>query len=313
MKKILGLLMAMIMCAGVITGCGSSKDVGSGGLGKLEIDDTTVPSIGGGDGTTTAPTAPSDTPTEPATEPPTEPQKVATRYYSDENFSAMIPADWDVYSYKFDDGTGNYRLLVSIYDPTDRNNCVFFMSGLEPFFTSEADRKKVSRFEASLTAAPVIDELEAVSVLENWDGIMRTLRTQGFVFPNYVGNYSVQQVSNSEIIKQENNRVTSAAEADSYAEGSDNVYTMLFFNTFAPFYNAYLNVTWYISYSNLGYALNADLYDEYMPILEECITSLDFSAFNSSNKVDAEGSDTGMLSNSDIKNLFGEAKKMTQE
>ena len=313
MKKIFGLLMAVIMCAGVITGCGASKDVQSGGLGNLEIDDGTVPSIGGGDGTKPDPTAPSDAPTEPATEPPTEPQEVATRYYSDENFSAMIPADWYVYSYRYDDGTGNYRLLVSIYDPTDVNNCIFFSSALEPFFTSEADRKTVSRFEASLVNAPVIDKLEAASVLESWDEIMSTMRKQRFIFPNYVGNYSVQQVTNSEIIKQENNRVTSAVEADSYAEGSDNVYTMLCFNTFAPFYNAYLNMTWYISYSNLGYALNADLYDEYMPVLEECITSIDFSAFNSSNKVDDEGSDTGILSNFDIKNLFGEAKKMTQE
>lgn len=309
MKKILGLLMAMVLCVGAFTGCGSEKEADTGGLGKLKIEDNTAPSIGGGENT---PSGEKETPTaEAPTEAPTEPQKVATRYYSDENFSATIPADWDVYSYKFDDGTGKgkYRLAVSIYDPNDVNNCITFSTALEPFFTSEADRRLVARFDAKLANAPVLDELTATAVVKNWDGMVKTQRAQGFIYPNYYGNYSVQQIVDSKILSQDNTFITSIVQANAYAEGSDNVYTLVFQNTLAPFYFAYLDMTWYIGYSNFGCAIDSNKFDEYMPILQECMASIDFSKFNDSNKVEAGETNYGLMSSSDIKNFIDEIKK----
>ena len=311
MKKILGLLMVVVLCAGVCTGCGSSKKATTGGLGKLEIEDGTAPNIGGGEDTTSGkPETPSaEVSTEAPTEAPTEVQKVETRYYSDENFSAIIPADWDVYSYKFDSGTGKYRLVVSIYDPNDKNNCIMFASALEPFFTSEADRNYLSRFASEYTNAPVLDELSATAVVKNWDGIIKTMRAQGFMYNRYIGNYYVQEIVDSKIISQEGNFTTSIVQANAYAEGSDNVYTLVFQNTLAPFYYAYLNMTWYIGYSNFGCAIDVNKFDEYMPILQECMASIDFSAFNDSNKAEAGDTNPGVMSSSDIESFLNEIKK----
>ena len=306
MKKIIGLVMAMILCVGVITGCGSAKKATTGGLGKLEIEDGTAPNIGGGENTTSGkPETPSaEVPTEAPTEAPTEVQKVETRYYSDENFSAIIPADWDVYSYKFDSGTGKYRLVVSIYDPNDKNNCIMFASALEPFFTSESDRNYLSRFASEYANAPVIDEISATAVVKSWDGIIKTMRAQGFMYNRYIGNYYVQEIVNSQLISQEGNFTTSIVQANAYAEGSDNVYSLVFQNSFAPFYYAHLDMTWYISYSNYGCAINADMYDEYMPILQECLASLDFSSFDSNNKANADDSDSAVMSPSYIEDFI---------
>ena len=313
MKKFLGLLMVMVLCAGVISGCGSSEEDGSGGLGKLEIEDGTAPSIGGGDNKIPAntETPSSEVPTEPKTEPPTEPQKVATRFYSDDNFSATIPADWEVYSHKFDDGSGkgNDRLVVLIYDPTDINNCIFYFSALEPWFTSESDRRLLSTYDRTLSDAPVIDNLDATSLLKNWGSLISVGSAQGFMYPNYMGNYSVQQVVDSKIIEQTNNKITSIAMADAFASGSDNVYRIVATNTFRPFYFAHLNMTWYISYSNLGYALDVNKYDEYMPMLQECLGTFDFSKFNNSNKIEAGDGNQGVMSSSDIKEFLDGIKK----
>lgn len=41
-----------------------------------------------------------------------------------------------------------------------------------------------------------------------------------------------------------------------------------------------------------------------MPVLEECIGTLDFSAFNDSNKAEAGDANPGVMSSSDIKDFL---------
>lgn len=96
-----------------------------------------------------------------------------TELYQDELFSAMIPQGWQTRVVTWDGGTGE-RIAVFVQDPSDGNNLLFFMIALEPFFTSVDAKNAMLPYitDASFQWSPVLEELSAAALLQQWGAII---------------------------------------------------------------------------------------------------------------------------------------------
>ena len=205
-----------------------------------------------------------------------------TELYQDELFSAMIPQGWQTRVVTWDGGTGE-RIAVFVQDPSDGNNLLFFMIALEPFFTSVDAKNAMLPYitDASFQWSPVLEELSAAALLQQWGAIYTMLDMQGF--DSGFANYSVQQIIASNIAENATPEDTASnVEATVSIPNASSYYRMYLTNEFvkmtlpAPIYADY-----YVSYGSMGLVVREDQADSYAQTLVSCLNSFNFDGFTS--------------------------------
>ena len=296
------LIMTMLLCC---AGCGKdTSGLGSLEIGTASVEETLAP-LGGSD------TQEPDSEPEPTTGPVSEPEPTAqptpepepspesgnefiVDSYSCDCFDCYIPYGWKVDYKTVDVGNGVTRIYVFVQDPTDSNNIIFFVSAQEPLFTSLSEKEAVVR---TLTSAyewsPVLDELSAAGVLEQWASLYTLMDATGFDDgAKYFRNYSVQSILCSEIADgSSSSRTDSQALAEVTIPGASGTYGILYSNSLVKMSYPYANASYYISYSNQGFVLSADRFSAEAEGMIYCASSFDFTKFN--NKYGSSGITAG--------------------
>ena len=326
-KKILTIALVMAM---TLTALSCGKDT-TGGLGQLDISSSgsktstntksEVPNLNGGKSetstststeapspasteTTPAPTPETPTSTEP-TPTPAPQTGLATVYCNDTYFTGYIPSGWTVNSQAYDDGTGNYRLAICIYDSADYNTQITFFTGLEPFWTSEKDKNTMAPYLTPIGPyCPVISELSASAVLGQWNNIYTCLSLTDITNPRIsstVPNFSVVGIAAAGTPDSSTGMVASDCLAVCTVPGAAQQYAVYFSDSLAKM-SVYGIPTYYISYSNFILSARAEVYETYLPVMAECIKTFDFSLFNQYNQKKKSGitADADVSTNNDI-------------
>lgn len=264
-KKLLTLGMVVTMVIGLCA-CGGKET--AGGLGSLDIEQQetgkdTVPDLNGGTNTPTNQTQ--NTETQQTPPPVEEPVPVGLSYeqYQGKYFSMMKPVGWDVWEYAFDDGTGNYRLMMSIRDPENTNNCIFLMTGLEPYFANETEMNKMAPWLPNPDTAIVLDPLNAESMALQFGTIRSALSKNGFqTTANHLPDWTITQSVLSNVSEEStDSMILSEFLGEATVGGDGKSYAAYFSNLLAKQYHAYLRCTYYISYANFGVCLEEDLWE----------------------------------------------------
>lgn len=319
-KKILSIALVMAMAL-TVSSCG--KDT-TGGLGQLSISSTDsktssskseVPDLNGGKSTTSTSTesqtpastetAPTSTP-EPAPEPSPAPQTgLQTVYCNDTYFSGYVPSGWTINSQAYNDGTGNYRLALCIYDPADYNTQITFFTGLEPFWTSERDKNTMAPYLTPIGQyCPVITELNASAVFSQWSNIYTCLSLTDVTNPRVsatVPNFSLVGIAAAGTPDSSTGMIASDMLGVCTIPGATQQYAVYFSDSLGKM-SVYGIPTYYISYSNFILSARAEVYETYLPVMAECIQTFDFTAFNQFNQKKKNGisADADVSANNDI-------------
>lgn len=282
--------MSLLFCL-----CSCGKD--TSGLGQLDIgttagDEGTLAPLGGSDAKGSEPTSeptpepvPDSTP-EPTPEPDNNPgdgKQFVVDEYSCDCFDCFIPQGWNVDYRVVDDGSGTMRIYVFVQDPTDPNNIIFFVSAMEPFFTSASDKKAaVSVLGSTYEWSPVMNELSAAGLLEQWSSLYTLMDATGFSDGvKYFKNYSIVSILDSTIAQGSDvDETASQVIAEVKIPNASQNYGILYSNDFVRFQFPYVNAVGYISYSNRGFVLSADRFSAEAEGLAYCAASFDFTKFN---------------------------------
>lgn len=271
-KKILAVCMAAALAAAMCA-CGGKET--AGGLGTLELEQPAasreaVPELNGGANPQTS--QPTETPrsTEvPQTPPEQKPAPAGLEYeqYQGKYFSMQKPVGWDVWEYVFNDGTGSYRLIASIYDPNNKNNCVFIMTALEPLFSNETDRSKMAPYLPHPDATVVIDPLNAEGMALQFGAIQYSMAANGFATATgYLPDWMVTKSLLSNVADGSTDSViASEFLGEATAGGDGKRYAVYYGNTLTKQFYAHLGCNFYISFGNYGVCLEESL----------CATDLD--------------------------------------
>ena len=281
------LIAAMFLC---LTACG--KD--TSGLGTLEIGASSqggeLAPLGGSNGqdsdsdTKSSSELDPKTSSEPTPESTSEPEKeFAFEEFSSSYFDCCIPKGWSVNYQTVDAGNGVTRIYVFVQDPSDANNIIFYVSGMEPCFTSYDDKKVLlSVLNNAYEWAPVLNELSAAGLLEQWASWYTLMDATGFTDgAKYFRNYSIVSILNS-IIADGATAAETASQviAEVSIPNSSKTYGMLFANDFVRMHYPYADADFYVSYYNRGFVLSADRFSTEAENMAYCTTSFDFTKFN---------------------------------
>ena len=312
------IVMTLLFCL-----CSCGKD--TSGLGKLDIgttagDDGTLAPLGGSDTKDSDPTSepvPDSTP-EPTPEPDNNPgdrNQFVVDEYSCDCFDCYIPQGWNVDYRVVDAGAGVMRIYVFVQDPADPNNIIFFVSAMEPFFTSVSDKEAaVSVLGSVYEWSPVMNELSAAGLLEQWASVYTLMDATGFSDGvKYFKNYGIVSILDSTIAQGSGvDETASQVIAEVKIPNASQNYGILYANDFVRFHIPYVNVDDYISYSNRGFVLSADRFSAEAEGMAYCAGSFDFTKFN--NKygssagftIDESNVDNPGITLPDIQSFFGE-------
>lgn len=312
------IVMTLLFCL-----CSCGKD--TSGLGKLDIgttagDDGTLAPLGGSDTKDSDPTSepvPDSTP-EPTPEPDNNPgdgNQFVVDEYSCDCFDCYIPQGWNVDYRAVDAGAGVMRIYVFVQDPADPNNIIFFVSAMEPFFTSASDKEAaVSVLGSVYEWSPVMNELSAAGLLEQWASVYTLMDATGFSDGvKYFKNYGIVSILDSTIAQGSGvDETASQVIAEVKIPNASQNYGILYANDFVRFHIPYVNVDDYISYSNRGFVLSADRFSAEAEGMAYCAGSFDFTKFN--NKygssagftIDESNVDNPGITLPDIQSFFGE-------
>lgn len=295
MCTLLVLIMLFCLCA-----CG--KD--TSGLGTLELgkpsDDGPLAPLGGSDTTEPEPAptpsanpAPPPTPKpvpdptpEPAPTPTPEPdngKEFVVEDFSCDFFDCTIPQGWRVTYQVLDAGGGIMRMYVFVQDQEDPNNIIFYVSATEPYFTALSDKKAAVPYLGNAYEwAPVLDELSATGLLQQWASIYTLMDATGFNDGvKYFKNYSISSVISSDVLDGSDSKETiSQVLAEVTIPGASNTYGILYANDFVRNHYRFVDADYYISYSNRGFVLSADRFNAEAEGMLNCTTSFDFTKFN---------------------------------
>ena len=287
MKKTMTLLLALVMLLS-LSACGK-KDVS--GLGTLDMEPAASDGIGtlgqpSSDNTPAEQTAPP----EPTPAPTEEPAALSLGTYSCEMFSCSAPEGWDVVWNTFDAGGGVMRLTVFISDPEDPNNIIFYVQGLEPFFTDVESKKALTPYLPSIFEwSPVLtDGLNAEGVLHQWGSVYTMLDAQGMLETIKFKNYSVQNVIENYVGE---NSLNTGVLAEVGIPGAEKNYAMFLENTLTE-ESAY-SVKYYIARSNLGFVIDPELYNSSLEAFITSKNSFDFSGFLNKYSISADSERVG--------------------
>ena len=296
-EKIVCLTLAMICCLS-IAACGGSEN--AGGLGTITMDDSPSSSPGVGtlggsdgssdDGTDTPDKVPDETPTTPAPDPtPTPASAMETELYECDCFTMTIPKGWTVMYEPYDAGNGMTRLILAVVDPADKNNRIFFVSALEPYFISNAAKNAWLPYfnSASFEWAPVIEgEASAKKVLEQWPSSYTMMQEQGTGIVKYFSNYNLKSVYSEDISESSTaNNIISAVLAQVSIPEASEPYDMYFRNELelnAPPSGSGIDSSakYYIGWGTMGVVINTSQSDARLETLVNCLASLDTSNLN---------------------------------
>ena len=296
-EKIVCLTLAVICCLSVAA-CGSSEN--AGGLGTITMDDSPssssgVGTLGGSDGNpndgTDKPNQVSDeTPTTPAPDPtPTPAPAMETELYECDCFTMTIPKGWTVMYEPYDAGNGMMRLVLAVVDPADKNNRIFFISALEPYFISNAAKKAWLPYftSGSFDWAPVIEgDASAQKVLEQWPSGYTMMEAQGTGIIKYFSNYNLKSVYSEDISEKstDSNIISSVLAQVNIPEASE-PYDMYFQNELelnAPPSGSGIDSSakYYIGWGTMGIVVKTSQSDACLETLVNCMASLDTSNLN---------------------------------
>ena len=288
------LILAALVC---LSACG--KD--TSGLGTLDIGESsaggTLAPLGGSETRESEPTPETDAEPEPTPEPTPEPEsenEFIVEEYSCDCFDCYIPQGWNVVYQAVDAGAGITRIYVFVQDPTDANNIIFFVSGMEPFFTSAGAKETVTAvLGGGYEWSPVLNELSAAGVLEQWASAYTLMEVTGFDDgAKYFRNYALSAVLDSRIDDGSGtDRTDSQVLAEVTIPGASGTYGILFQNSLVRMTFPYGNADYYISYSNQGFVLSADRFSAEAEGMIYCASSFDFTKFN--NKYGSSGITAG--------------------
>ena len=278
--------MAIGLCA-----CGEKET--AGGLGTLDIEQPasgsdTVPDLNGGSGKNTSTDQPQtpQTPQTPSEEEP-EPAPTGLEYeqYQGKYFSITKPAGWDVWEYAFDDGTGNYRLMMSIRDPENTNNCIFLMTALEPYFADETEKNKMAPYLPNPETAIVLDPLKAESMALQFETIRSALTVNGFsATVNHLPDWTITKSVLSNVSEDSTDSMIGSEFLGEATVGGDGKrYAAYYANLLVKQYHAILNCNYYISFANYGVCLEEDLCETDLNNLIYLASTYEQSGLNSLN------------------------------
>ena len=305
------LIVAILFCLGA---CG--KD--TSGLGTLELGsssegsssgDAPLAPLGGSESPTTpAPTSeppestaqPTSAPTPAPTAQPEKKQFMVDEYNCDV-FDCYIPQGWNVTYQVVDAGGGVVRMYVFVQDPVDPNNIIFFISAMEPFYTSLSDKEAALPYLDSVYEwAPVMDELSAKGLLEQWAAAYTLMDATGFSDAvKFFRNYKISSIVSSEVLDGSNSQETvSQVLAEVTIPNATQPYGILYANDFMRMHYPMVNSDYYVSYSNRGFVLSADRFEDEATGLLSCVQSFDFTKFN--NKYGSKAGFTADDSSNDI-------------
>ena len=291
------IVVSVMLCLG---SCGADTS----GLGTLDIgaaegsaDDTgELAPLGGSDTEDTDPV--SDQTPAPEAEPDSEPtpapdsdsdseSEFVVEEYSCDCFDCYIPEGWTVTYQTVDAGAGTTRIYVFVQDPTDSNNILFFVSGMEPCFTSSTDKEIMISSLGSAGSvyewAPVLNELSAAGLLEQWASVYTLMDVTGFSDGvKFFRNYGLVSVLSSTIADNASaDETRSQVIAEVSIPGASQTYGMLYDNDFVRMDYPYANADFYVTYSNRGFVLSADRFSAEAEGMAYCVCSFDFTKFNS--------------------------------
>ena len=305
-KTILTLCIAVVMVIGLCA-CGGKET--AGGLGTLDLEQTTsekdtVPDLNGGENTPTdQPQTPQTPETPPEEEPAPAPAGLEYEQYQGKYFSMKKPVGWDVWEYAFDDGTGNYRLMMSIRDPENTNNCIFLMTALEPYFANETEKNKMAPWLPVPSSAIVLDPLNAESMAMQFGTIRQALTANGFnTTVDHLPDWTITQTLLSNVSDQSTDSLIISEFLGEAAVGGDGKrYAAYYGNVLAKQYHAVLGCTYYISFSNYGVCLEESLIETDLNNLIYIANTYEQSGLNSLNSSFKEDDTNSFLpQNSDI-------------
>lgn len=298
MKKATSIFLAAIMLLS-LAACGSN-DVS--GLGKLDMEPSSasdgIGTLGqpspGSQSSDPAPTTTTPEPVPSTPEPAPQPQKLETDSFSCELFSCVAPKGWNVDWRTIDAGGGVTRLMVFITDPADPNNVIFYIQALEPFFTDVESKNALCPYLDSMFEwSPVLtDGVNAEGVLRQWGSIYTLLDAQNYSDVIRVKNYFLLNVLDNYSADDGSQDIHTAVLAEVSVPGAATSYAM-FFEDILKQASAY-SVNYYISYSNLGFVIDPDLYTTDLDTFVACKNSFDFSGFLSKYSASADSGDTGI-------------------
>ncbi len=242
------------------------------------------------DGTDTPDKVPDETPTTPAPDPtPTPASAMETELYERDCFTMTIPKGWTVMYEPYDAGNGMTRLILAVVDPADKNNRIFFVSALEPYFISNAAKNAWLPYfnSASFEWAPVIEgEASAKKVLEQWPSSYTMMQEQGTGIVKYFSNYNLKSVYSEDISESSTaNNIISAVLAQVSIPEASEPYDMYFRNELelnAPPSGSGIDSSakYYIGWGTMGVVINTSQSDACLETLVNCLASLDTSNLN---------------------------------
>lgn len=290
-KKLLTLCMIVTMVIGLCA-CGGKET--AGGLGTLDIEQTTlgedtVPDLNGGSGKNTSTDQPQtpQTPETPQTPSEEEPVSVGLEYeqYQGKYFSMMKPVGWDVWEYAFDDGTGNYRLMMSIRDPENTNNCIFLMTALEPYFANETEKNKMAPYLPNPETAIVLNPLKAESMALQFETIRSALTVNGFSKTvNHLPDWTITKSVMSNVSEDSTDSMIGSEFLGEATVGGDGKrYAAYYANLLVKQYHAILKCNYYISFANYGVCLEEGLCETDLNNLIYLANTYEQSGLNSLN------------------------------
>lgn len=278
MMRTICVLLVLMLCFGM-TACGSS----SGGIGSIGMDDTEkgeLPPLGGG-GANGEPAPSQDgepTPDSSETTPTQQPQSgLETEAYQGEYFTATIPKGWQVYYEAFDSGEETMRIVLCIIDPENINNRIFYTTGIEPFFVSEAAKNALLPYlPSSMEWAPVMDGTpSAEETIRLWPHVYNVLQADGEGHEQYFGNYVLNTVIDTTEYSSSSSGVYSAVLAAVDIQGSSGLYDMYFENTLVLM-DLGSGIQYYTSQANVGVVVEDALFSDYFETMLACAASLEF-------------------------------------
>ena len=224
--------------------------------------------------------------------------KLNTTYYTDSLISMRIPEGWKVNCQMYDSGGGLMRLICIVYDPADTANQLFFCTALEPFFTSEPNKAIFVNILPQYSYAPVISGLNAAEVLKSWPSIYTGFTLTDVTFPKVsaqLNNFTVTDIISLEDGGTINGGIYTCTLANCKLTDGRSI-VVSFTDLLSR--NIDTGIEFYISYANYTLMARSDLSESYMPVLNECIASLDMSGF-------IQQSGSGIAAGDDIRSEAG--------
>ena len=141
--------------------------------------------------------------------------------------------------------------------------------------------------------SPVLtDGVNAEGVLRQWGSIYTLLDAQNYADVIRVKNYFLLNVLDNYSADDGSQDIHTAVLAEVSVPGAATSYAM-FFEDILKQASAY-SVNYYISYSNLGFVIDPDLYTTDLDTFVACKNSFDFSGFLSKYSASADSGDTGI-------------------